>query len=143
MKADYTDTYATTVRNAQKMTARDLFRQMLFCYPKPVLYLLQLRDRLVKPFGLQGGSSFTDLVKEEDDNRVVFGKPDKHLDFSVTLQCDAPNTQKRCQTIRMTTIVKFHNLLGKRYFFFIRPFHVLICKGLLKRAVRKWKKSTK
>ena len=40
----------------------------------------------------------------------------------------------------MTTVVKYHNLLGKVYFFFIRPFHALICKWLLKRAARNWEK---
>lgn len=140
MEADYIDTYVATVQNACKMTARDLFRLMFVYYPKLVLYLLRLRDWLVKPFGLQGGGGFTDLVRKEDDERFVLGKSDKHLDFNVILQCDAPDAQKRCQTIRITTIVRFHNLLGKGYFFFIRPFHALICKGLLTRAAQKWEK---
>ena len=46
----------------------------------------------------------------------------------------------QCQSIRITTVVKYHNSLGKVYFFFIRPFHALICKWLLKRAARNWGK---
>lgn len=142
MKANYTDTYAATVRNARRITARDLFRLMFVHYPKPVLYLLRLRDLLVKPFGLQAGGGFTNLIRKQDDRHVSFGKSDRHLDFDVMLQCDVPDVQASSQTIRITTVVKYHNLLGRVYFFFIRPFHALICKRLLKRAARIWEKES-
>lgn len=87
MKADYTDTYTTTVRNARCMTAPDLFRLMFVRYPKPVQYLLRLRDWLVKPFGLQARGGFTDLIQEQNEENVVFGKQDKHLAFEVRLTC--------------------------------------------------------
>lgn len=81
MEADYTDTYTTVLRNTSRMTAKDLFRMMFVYYPKPVQYLLRFRDWLVKPFGLQGGDGFTDLIKEKDEGQVTFGKSDKHLEF--------------------------------------------------------------
>ena len=65
MEADYIDTYTTVLRNTSRMTAKDLFRMMFVYYPKPVQYLLRFRDWLVKPFGLQGGDGFTDLIKEK------------------------------------------------------------------------------
>lgn len=140
MKSDYsyTDTYTTTVRNARRMTAGDLFRLMFVCYPKPVQYLLRLRDRLVKPFGLQAGSGFAELMQEQSEEEIVFDKSDKHLTFQVRLECSPPDIRTRCQSVRITTSVRFHNALGKTYFFFIRPFHCLICKSLLKRAARLW-----
>lgn len=70
MEADYTDTYTTVLRNTSRMTAKDLFRMMFVYYPKPVQYLLRFRDWLVKPFGLQGGDGFTDLIKEKDEGKV-------------------------------------------------------------------------
>ena len=112
MKADYTDTYTTTVRNARRMTAPDLFRLMFVRYPKPVQYLLRLRNRLVKPFGLQAGGSFTDLIQEQNEENVVFGKQDKHLTFEVRLTCAPPDTYKQCQAIQITTSVQFHTTLG-------------------------------
>lgn len=142
MEADYTDTYTTVLRNTNRMTAKDLFRMMFVYYPKPVQYLLRFRDWLVKPFGLQGGDGFTDLIKEKDEGKVTFGKSDKHLEFHVLLQCDIPDAPTQCQSIRMTTVVKYHNSLGRVYFFFIRPFHALICKWLLKRAARNWEKES-
>lgn len=140
MKADYTDTYTTTVRNARCMTAPDLFRLMFVHYPKPVQYLLRLRDWLVKPFGLQARGGFTDLIQEQNEENVVFGKQDKHLAFEVRLTCSPPDAYKQCQTIQITTSVQFHNTLGRIYFFFIRPFHRLICRSLLKRAARNWER---
>ncbi|WP_307759574.1 DUF2867 domain-containing protein [uncultured Mediterranea sp.] len=141
MEADYTDTYATTVRNARRMTAPDLFHLMFVRYPKPVQYLLRLRDWLVKPFGLQAGGGFTDLIQEQNEENVVFGKQDKHLAFEVRLTCPPPDTYKQSQLIQITTSVQFHNTLGRVYFFFIRPFHHLICRSLLKRAARRWEKN--
>ena len=126
MEADYTDTYTTVLRNTSRMTAKDLFRMMFVYYPKPV----------------QGGDGFTDLIKEKDEGQVTFGKSDKHLEFQVLLQCDIPDAPTQCQSIRITTVVKYHNSLGKVYFFFIRPFHALICKWLLKRAARNWEKES-
>ena len=117
MEADYIDTYTTVLRNTSRMTAKDLFRMMFVYYPKPVQYLLRFRDWLVKPFGLQGGDGFTDLIKEKDEGKVTFGKSDKHLEFQVLLQCDIPDAPTQCQSIRITTVVKYHNSLGKVYFF--------------------------
>lgn len=67
MEADYTDTYTATIRNVHRMTARDLFQLMFVYYPKPILYMLKLRDWLVKTIGLQGGGGFTELIREEDE----------------------------------------------------------------------------
>lgn len=140
METDYTDTYKTSVRNGRRMTAPDLFHLMFVYYPKPVQYLLRLRDLLVKPFGLQAGGGFTGLIQEQNEENVVFGKQDKHLAFEVRLTCNPPDTYKQCQPIQITTSVQFRNTLGRVYFFFIRPFHCLICKSLLRRAVRLWEK---
>lgn len=117
METDYSDIYTAIVRNAYRMAAGDLFWLMFVHDSNPVLYLLQLCDRLVKPFGLQDGGSFTDLIREQGDKHVAFGKSDKHLDFNVLQQCDVPDAQRYCQTIWITTVVKFCNQLGRVYFF--------------------------
>lgn len=91
MKADYADTYITTARSTYPMTAKDLFQQTFVHYPKLVLYLLRLRDWLVKPFGLQSGGRFTDFVTGQNDSRINICKSDKHLDFRILLQCGTFN----------------------------------------------------
>ena len=97
MEADYIDTYTTVLRNTSRMTAKDLFRMMFVYYPKPVQYLLRFRDWLVKPFGLQGGDGFTDLIKEKDEGKVTFGKSYKHLElfgFRKHLTLDFPTVKR-------------------------------------------------
>lgn len=75
MEADYTDTYTATIRNVHRMTARDLFQLMFVYYPKPILYMLKLRDWLVKPIGLQEGGGFTELIREEDEKKSLLENP--------------------------------------------------------------------
>lgn len=140
MKADYTDTYVMTVRSDCPMTAQVLFQQIFVHYPKPVLYLLRLRDWLVKPFGLHPGGGFTDLIAEQNDSKVIICKSDKHLDFRILLQCDTINASTRQQAIKISTFVNYHNLLGRIYFFFIRPFHSYLCRRMLNRSARNWEK---
>lgn len=140
MKVDYIDTYIATVRSDCPMTAKDLFQQIFVHYPKPVLYLLQVRDWLVKSFGLQPGGGFTDLIVEQDDNKVIICKSDRHLNFQILLQCDTFNASTHQQTIKISTFVNYHNSLGRVYFFFIRPFHSFLCRRMLNRAAKIWKK---
>lgn len=140
MKADYTDIYITTVRNTCPMTAKDLFQQIFVYYPKPVLYLLRLRDLLVKPFGLQPGGGFTDLITEQNDNKIIIYKSDKHLSFHILLQCATIDASTHQQAIKISTFVNYHNSLGRVYFFFIRPFHSFLCRRMLNQAARIWEK---
>lgn len=140
MKSNYADTYITTVRSTYPMTAKDLFQQIFVHYPKPVLYLFRLRDWLVKPFGLKSGGKFTDLVTEQNDSRIIICKSDKHLDFWILLQCDTFKASIHQQTIKISTFINYHNSLGRVYFFFIRPFHSLLCKQMLNRTARIWEK---
>lgn len=140
MKADYTDTYIATVRSSYPMTAKDLFQQIFVYYPQSVLYLLRLRDWLVKPFGLQPGGGFTDLITEQDDSKVIICKSDKHLVLRILLQCDTINASTHQQTIKISTFVNCNNSLGKVYFFFIRPFHSFLCRRVLNRAAKIWEK---
>ena len=37
------------------------------------------------------------------------------------------------------TVVKFNNRLGRLYFFFIRPFHKVIIRSMLKRVAKRLK----
>lgn len=39
---------------------------------------------------------------------------------------------RRKQELRITTVVKYNNWLGRAYFFIIRPFHGIIVKSILK-----------
>ena len=62
--------------------------------------------------------------------KKVLGMPDKHLDFHVSMWCGEYHEGK--QELRITTVVKYNNWLGRAYFFIIRPFHGIIVKSILK-----------
>ncbi len=98
-----------------------------------VEYLLKIRNFLVKPFGLYISTNkrkdkvlkLPFKVLEKSKYEIVMGETDKHLDFWVSvLKCD--------QNVMLTTVVKFHNLLGRVYFLPVKPFHKLIVYNSLK-----------
>lgn len=133
---DYEDCVCETIYHADRIKALDLFELIFERYPKPAAWLLTLRDHLVKPFGLKTGSRFRSMILEEDDAHVLLGQEDKHLDFYVLLECSYPFGS--WQDVRVRTLVRYHNLLGKVYFCGIRVFHVILVQALSKRAVRIW-----
>jgi len=110
----------------------------IFSIPPWVVYLLRVRNFLVKPFGLYIPSK----KKQEKEKKLPFkefghhgselimGETDKHLDFWVSVL-------KKPECIVITTVVKFHNVLGRLYFLPVKQFHKLIVRQLLKRFIRK------
>lgn len=128
---DYTDNFSEIVHAAQPISAKELAYR-LFCAPQWVIALIKFRNAIVKPLGLKGEKSLYDLINVESENRATLSKNDKHLDFKVTLMTESFGNGN--QRISVGTKVCFHNSMGKVYFAIIKPFHVLICKTLIKRA---------
>lgn len=138
---DYKDCYSVNLYNTKEMKSADLTELVFIRFPKLVLYLLKVRDILVKPFGLQTGDSFVDLIIRQDERETILGASDRHLNFYVSLSCSSLEEEK--QEISIKTYVKYNNSLGKVYFFVIRLFHKFIVKGLLNRAARIWKRENR
>lgn len=132
MDADYVDSYSAIVDNGKPLTADILFERMFIQLPPFVLQMLKLRDTLVKPLKLKTGATFRDRVIERDEEEIIIGAQDKHLSFWVSVYCTKPNNSP--QTAAVTTVVKYHNFLGKCYFAAIKPFHKLIVKHLFRKA---------
>ncbi len=133
---DYEDCMVQTVKHSQRMMASDLFRLIFMTPPKPVAWLLMLRDRLMKPFGVKTDSDFKRLILFETEDKIVLGQRDKHLDFYVSLTCAPPLAS--WQDLRVRTCVNYHNVFGKLYFGCIRFVHIVLVKYLLKRAAKIW-----
>lgn len=131
---DYRDAFTREIDPQTEFNVDLLFERMFCDFPKPVRWLLGLRNMVMKPFGIKGGISFKDLVIERNDEEIVLFKADKHLDFWVGLMCSEASTEKR--TASVTTVVRFNNTLGKVYFVGIWLFHKLIAGSMLRRAVR-------
>lgn len=62
-------------------------------------------------------------------HEIILGDDDKHLDFRVSLLLEPDKQYKR---VAVTTTVKYHNWLGRCYFFFVKPIHRLIVPLTLK-----------
>ena len=61
--------------------------------------------------------------------RAIMRKDDKHLLFYVSIAKIGNNL------IDVTTVVQYHNALGKIYFFFIKPFHKMIVPRVVKELI--------
>jgi hypothetical protein len=132
---DYTIDYLTTV--------------FFTSFPGWVLGFFKLRNIIVKPFGLASSEkiNFKDLdinktynngeravffnLLKRSDNELVMADNDKHLNFRTSIML-LPSENEGFTRLYSLTIVKFNNLLGKLYFFPVKPFHILIIKTLLK-----------
>jgi hypothetical protein len=67
-----------------------------------------------------------------DDNEIVAGRDNKHLDFRLSL---LRATDGDGESVVLSTICSVHNLAGKIYLFFIVPFHRTGVRSLLANAV--------
>lgn len=89
------------------------------------------RNKLIDEFeGNIGDSIAIFEVLHKNDTELLTGQTDKHLDFKLSFICYKENEDK---IVELATTVKFHNLLGKIYFFFVKPFHRYFMKRILKR----------
>ena len=138
-QVDYVDVYRGPVPPAAGLES--VARQVL---GGPASRLMRLRDTVVRPFGLKtwpGGKGhplrfvpgeriglFT--LFERTAEALLLGADDRHLDFRLCLS--VPGNGEAT----LTTVVHFHNGWGRAYFFFIRPFHGLVVKRLLRRAAQ-------
>ena len=130
-KIDYCDTYRivkATNDTAEKVASK------IFKMPKWVNWLMNIRDAVVGIFGLktskdavEGQTTIFQII-EQNENEIVMGETDKHLDFKTSVLVDRANS-----FIYLTTIVRFNNLFGKLYFMPVKPFHRIIVASSLKR----------
>ena len=82
--------------------------------------LYAIRACLVKPFGIETKAiESEELIIEEDKQEAIMRKDDKHLLFYVDIFITPLETGK--QMIEVTTLVKYHNWVGKAYFFCVKP----------------------
>jgi hypothetical protein len=134
--AQFADAFRVTVTDA-KLDARGAADRIFSRSPRWVKMLLDLRNRIVAPFGLKtsavrearaGGMVGMFPILNETPERLVAGFNDHHLDFRVVVDV-VPVTDGR--EVTATTLVLTHNWLGRTYLAVIHPFHRLIVKTLL------------
>jgi len=129
LPADYCDTFSKTISNKDDITPVQLIDRLFVDFPWWVNLLMKLRNLLVKPFGLKNGKLkdyISNMIKSQSEHEVVVGMTDKHLDFYVEFWCSAK--ENNTQHIAIATVVKYNNMVGRMYFFFVKPFHKLILR---------------
>lgn len=124
MPGDYNDSFSIEVKD-NKLSPREIIAKIFSQNPAWLQALYKVRTCIVKPFGIETESLVTkDLIIEETPKEAIMQKDDKHLLFYVDVYIEPIAENK--QRIEITTIVKYHNWLGKAYFFCIKPFHRVI-----------------
>lgn len=147
--ANYSDAFACEVIHTENLSADDILIEFWTVMPGWVNTLFKLRNTLVRPFGLRtdnqenrsedfksmirnGGALGVASVVAKSENETVLLLSDQHLDAYMSVYL---SRKADIQTITAITVVHYHNTLGKLYFFFIRPFHKIIVKSMLKRIL--------
>ena len=135
--ADWADRF-TLGLPVENLTAREAARLALEHPPAWISRLMVLRNALVRPFGLKGAAgkaapSETEIggfpVVSADDDRVVLGFDDRHLDFRIVI--DVRQDRPCGQTLSVMTLVHRNNLFGRLYLAAVLPFHKLIVRTML------------
>jgi len=67
-------------------------------------------------------------IGEITSSSVVMGANDAHLNFRVIMKLQGQNLSCRTQ-------VKFNNIFGRIYFFFVKPFHKLVVPAMLRSSI--------
>lgn len=149
-RVDYADAYMARLPAGRRYTLDEAVALVLATAPGWVKGLMRLRNTLVRPFGLKvgpprdapgrGGPLLPGArvgifrVFDRRPNELLLGEDDRHLDFRVSLLL---RDEGERQVTIVTTVVCFHNALGRAYFTLVRPFHQIIVPALIRRALRR------
>jgi hypothetical protein len=63
---------------------------------------------------------------------LILGLDDKHLNFRVSV---LRSKQNGVDKVTVSTVVELHNSLGRAYLFVVKPFHKLIVRSILDKAL--------
>ena len=133
--AQFSDAFS--ISTGDRIDARGAAERMMSRAPRWVDALIVLRNIIVAPFGLKGGTRENPgadkigifPVVSQSQHRVVAGFDDRHLDFRVIIDV----TEARdARNVTATTLVLTHNLLGRLYLAAILPFHRLVVRAMMR-----------
>ncbi|QYA13180.1 DUF2867 domain-containing protein [Rhizobium sp. AB2/73] len=147
--ADLFDTVAATLPARMRRDPEHVARTVLGQPAWWVRGLFWLRDKLAARVGLKTtaalrhdaeavGSKYVSFFRilSLTAHEVVLGLEDPHVDYktSIVLQNTGDATESE---VFVTTIVHSRSALGRIYLKLVRPFHLIIVKSNLKRALQR------
>jgi hypothetical protein len=151
-RVDHVDAFSVDVGDAKEHSVDYLTAVVFTSVPTWARLLFKVRNVLVKPFGLTAGRipELKDIdpsvvfsigeraifftVIDHTDAEVLMAEDDKHLYFRASLLVEE---RAEGRSICLTTLVQYHNALGRWYFSVIKPFHKMIVKYMLRRSARR------
>ncbi len=148
---DYLDRFSKTFETDNEVKIEELAFEMFDYFPAWVNGLIKFRDFLVGRFGLKTSDEIKRPEKpilaigepypmfkviDFNDEEIMFGEPDKHLNFATSVALTKSGNQYEIYSL---TAVKYNNGYGRLYFTFVKPFHGLIIKAMLGHIVKKFK----
>ena len=144
---DYADAYAIVL--PPRVSVRTFADAVFASSPRWASKLMALRNAIVRPLGLiatrftlehaafaANGSGerigiFPVLAATQEE--ILLGLDDRHLDFRVSVRIlDGGGEHLGV----VTTLVRFHGMLGRAYFVPVRPVHRLIVPAMLRHGAR-------
>lgn len=156
---NHTDAYRCDFVSCKEFTPDDLLVGFWTDWPKPVQWLFNLRNILVKPFGLRGSedepydlesvirngekTSISSIVHKSENETVMF-LHDAHLDAYISIYAESSTPEEfkigegqKQWSVYTITVVRYNKRLGWFYFNAIRPFHHLIVRGMMKHNIKR------
>jgi hypothetical protein len=145
--ADYADAYAVVLQPG--VSARTFAEAVFASSPRWVAALMALRNAIVRPLGLvatrsalehaatargSGASIGIFPVLAESGDEVLLGLDDRHLDFRISVRV----LDNGCERLGVvSTLVRFHGVLGRTYFVPVLPMHRLVVPAMLHAGARR------
>jgi hypothetical protein len=153
---DFIDSYQGEIADPKnQLQATAVGKAFFSSAPNWVSQLFEFRNKIVAVFGLKTAnkmsnreallSTFKCEVGEQlglfkvfnsNENEVILGENDKHLDFRISLFLEPIEEDAFKKTITISTTVIFHNKFGKIYFLPVKPFHKRIVPVMLKGIIK-------
>ncbi len=149
---DFADAFKCQLPENQLQNIDSVTRAIFLTMPQWITKLLELRNAIVRPFGLKTSidaepSNGQEKLKpgtavgvfEVLDRRldeIMVGEDDKHLDYrvSVRLECE----EGKCWVV-ISTVVKFNNWLGRAYSVPVKPVHKIIIPAMMRNGLENLK----
>jgi hypothetical protein len=145
---DFSDAFAVDLPHGAFAQVDDLARACA-TFPRWVEFMMSLRNGIMRWFGVvtkapadyvstssaaivPGGYVGIFKVLSRDNDEILMGMDDKHLDFRFSLLL---RQRGESQHAVATTAVRYRNVWGRLYFAVVKPFHRLIVPSWLRHGL--------
>lgn len=155
MRIDFIDVYSATFEAPHTVAIESIVKAFFYSIPTGAQGLLAIREHIARQIGLKTAQgkqkvmaeiqSFQGCIGEKiglfeiwyrNENEIVTGQKDKHLDFTLSFYVEK---SKAGHLIQLTTIVQINSFVGKVYFFLVKPMHRLLMPIIMNRLSKKLK----